>query len=64
MSTNISSALYDDADEPEAGWSTQVGRLLQLVSELLVKNEQLRMELWARQQENGAGSDHGAPEQT
>jgi hypothetical protein len=68
MSTNTSSAFHNDADEPEAGWSTQpeagwstqVERLQQLVSELLIKNEQLRMELFARQQRNGAVSDSGA----
>jgi hypothetical protein len=54
MSTNTSSVLNDDAEEPEADWSTQVDRLRQLVSELLIKNEQLRMELFARQQRNGA----------
>jgi hypothetical protein len=62
MSTNASSVLHDDAEEPEADWSTQVDRLRQLVSELLIKNEQMRMDLFARQQGNGALSDSGAPE--
>jgi hypothetical protein len=64
MSTNTSSALQDDVDEPEASWSTRVERLQQLISELLMKNEQLRMELLVRQQGNGTASNSSAPEQT
>jgi hypothetical protein len=42
MSTNIPSALHDDADDPELGHYMQIHRLQQLVSELLIENEQLR----------------------
>jgi len=62
MSTNTSSALHDDADAPEAGWSMHVARLQQLISELLIQNEQLRIELFVRQQRNGAASNSSAPE--
>jgi hypothetical protein len=60
MSTNTSSALPDGADQPEAGWCMQVNRLQQLVSELLIKNEQLRMALSATQQTDGSTAPDGA----
>jgi hypothetical protein len=54
MSTHTSSALHGDADDPELSRYMQIYRLQQLVSELLIKNEQLRVELFARQQRNGS----------
>jgi hypothetical protein len=60
MSTNIPSDLHDNVGDPEIGHYMQIHRLQQLVSELLIENEQLRMDLFAtrdlfaKHQGNGA----------